>query len=268
MTVLDRDFYSGSALEGLKFTHIGYDNIIPDSAIIGSSSQAGFDVTALQNPFTYEFWKPVSLPATVTIDAQAAFTADYVGLGSVELKDCNVTLESSTDGIVYVEVVSADILNDNDIMLLFASTEARYWRFTITVLSGSPTVSLSVLNVGESMPMQRIIYGGHTPANLSRNTEFRPNMSDGGQWLGRTIIRQGNSENFSFNNLTSLWVRNTFDPFIEFARVNPFFALWRPAAFGDEAVFGWVNNDIVPVNTGVKDFMSVEFTVEGSGGNG
>ena len=268
MTILDRNFYSGSALTGLKFAHIGYDNIIPDSSIVGSSSQAGFDVTALQNPFTYEFWKPTSLPATVTVDALTSFTADYVGLGSVQLKDCNVTLESSVDGVTYVEAVSADILTDNDIMLLFASTSARYWRFTITALTGTPTVSLSVLNVGESMPMQRMIYGGHTPATLNRRTETRPNMSEGGQWLGRTIIRKGNSEDFSFNNLTSLFVRDTLDPFIEFARVNPFFVLWRPESFGDEAIFGWVNDDIAPVNTGTKDFMSVEFTVMGSGGNG
>ena len=268
MTVLDRDFYSGSALTGLKYTHIGYDNIIPDSAITGSSSQAGFDVTALQNPFTYEFWKPVSLPATVTVDANTAFTADYVGLGSVELVNCNVLLESSADGITYVEAVSADILTNNDIMLLFASTVARYWRFTITALSGTPTVSLSVLNVGESMPMERMIYGGHTPSTLNSKTEFRPNKSEGGQWLGRTIIRNGTAEDFSFNNLTSLWVRNTFASFITFAKYNPYFVIWRPEAFGDEAVFGWTNTDIAPVNTGTKDFMSVDFSVVGVGGNG
>lgn len=287
--ILDKDFYSGSTIDGLEFSRFGYDNVVASNTVTASSSIAGFESDALENPFTYEIWKPSTFPATITVDAGKQVSADYLGISSHELAGCYMTLEHSQDGINYTNTVSAVIVDNLDSMILFAESIGRFWRITLTGWADEPTMladfvgqqyssaaydaadtggaSLSVLGLGKSLSMQREIYGGHTPAKLSEDIESTPNRSEGGQWLGLSIIRAGNSEAFSFDNLTADWYRLNFVPLVEHLKTLPCFALWRPQGYADEAIYGWSFSKISPSNAGVNNFMTVNFTLDGARGN-
>lgn len=281
MTALDRDYYSNvsvTAAVSLKNSRIGWKNYVAE--VTATSQATGFQASSLLNSLTYEFWKPSSLPATLDIDLGQSRTCDYLGLGAHELGGCEIKLYYSLSGATWVQVAVATLLDNTDAMLLFTPQAARYWRVEIGIAEpvfvsdfitgeysiwegGAGFASLAVLFLGEAMPMQRMIYSGHTPGVFSRDTVYSDNESEGGQWLGRSIIRQSLSESFSFAHLTPEWIRDTFEPFRTYAETQPFFALWRPLGFANECTFGRTQQDIKPSNTGRPNFMSVSFEMRG-----
>lgn len=292
MTVYNSSYYDALALNPVTpLTHcrIGYDNLI--KTVTATSSQAGFTADALDNPFTYEIWKPATLPADIIADMGQGQAIDYVAFAAHEFKNCRLVASTSMDGTNYTEQADATILDDNSIMLLFAEVQARYVKVTITGYAvestfvsdfangfyaegtysassvGSPSsVSCSVMYAGKALAMQRMIYGGHSPGTLSRDTKLVNNSSEGGQWLGRSVVRSSLTNNFSFNNLTADWYRTNFDDFVKSAQVSPFFIAWRPDSYANEVIYGRTDSDIRPENQGIKNFLSVSFGVTGYNG--
>lgn len=248
----------------LSHARIGYHTFVPDSTITASTEAAGFPASAVALSMTYEMWKPTALPATITFDAGDGVEANYIGIASHTLGNsgASVELEHSPDNSSWTSFDHRAFADDSTFMLLFTKVQARYWRLTIT---GSVIPEIGVVYIGEVLEMQRMIYGGHSPGTLSRQTEIRPTRSEGGQFLGRSIIRQGFATSFQWENLKAQWYRTNFDPFVESARTEPFFIAWRPEDFPLEVLYCWTNSDISPTNQGVRDFMSVGFSVQGLG---
>lgn len=254
---------------GFPLTHarIGWQTVLPDAVVTASSESAGFPVSTLKNPLTYDRWLPASLPATVTIDAGAAVPVDYLGIAAHLLRDgANaVTLEyldeASPSG-TWTEVAAHSPADNGTVMLLFPEVFARWWRLTFAGVSVQP---VGVVFLGKALAMQRPFYQGHTPLTLSGDTVIRPTRSERGQFLGRSIIRGGFRTGVSWSNLTAAWVRSDFAPFIEAARTSPFFFAWRPASFPREVGYVWTSQDIAPSNAGPRDLMAVDFDVEGLG---
>src|SRR5690554_1023190 len=272
--------------EPLTFARIGYDNIVTKQNITSSSSLAGFGVEALGNPFTYEVWKPANFPATLDVDAGEIVTVDYVAFGAHNLSNCVATVQYSQNGVDYIDVTTADFEKDKAAMLLFSPVSARYWRVTIDISVEESTLILDFINqrytvyaaqgssgdayigvmyLGKALEMQRGLYQGHTPGVFARQVEIRPNVSEGGQWLGRSVVRKGYKTSYSFNNLKAAWVREQMMPFFDAAITSPFFIAWRPETHADEVLFGWSDGPIVPANSGPRDYMSVSFSITAHG---
>lgn len=279
----------------LTHARIGYQTFVPDSTITASTEAAGFPASAVALSMTYEKWKPTALPATIEFVLPADSDSDYVGIAAHTLGSagCTVAVEyaySLTEGetaffqshneldggpslsmdfaaqeyeLLEESYTAAETIapsDDSAIMVLVKETMARYWRLTIT---GSTIPEIGVVYIGKVLAMQRMIYGGHSPGTLSRQTDIRPTRSEGGQFLGRSIIRQGLATSFQWENLKAQWYRDNFDPFVEAARTAPFFIAWRPEDFPREVIYCWTSSDISPSNQGVKDFMSVGFSAQG-----
>lgn len=284
----DRDYYDDKTLtldEPLRFSRIGYDNFVAVDTVTVSSDLADFPGESLETSFTYDLWKPNVVPATITVDAGKQVTADYVGLGAHSLSGCEVTISYSTDGESYTVLREAVMITDRAAMFLFEPVTGRFWRVEILGWATEPTLEadflaqeyslgdytdpgdlhLGVLFIGESLQMQRSMYGGHSPSTLSRQTEVRPIRSEGGQFLGRSTVRRGYRTSYTWEHLEAVWYRDNFDPFVESAREQPFFVAWRPEGFADEVIYGWTTGDIQPSNMGLRDFMSVTVNVEGHG---
>jgi hypothetical protein len=150
--------------------------------------------------------------------------------------------------------------DDRPIMVLTQETTAQRFRIRI---AGQTTPLVGVIYIGKALEMMRPLYGGHTPINLSHSTIIRPNTSDRGQFVGRSIIRTGVGTPWDWRNLEADWVRRYLDPFIESARTLPFFLLWRPATFPEGSAYCWTPGDQKPQNMGTADLMS--FTLEAIG---
>jgi hypothetical protein len=250
----------------LTHARIGWRNIVRRGNISGTAGLTGFPLTALGNSLTYERYRPsTSVLATITVDAGSPVEVDYVGIAAHTLQGKSFLLRSSNDNVSFTGqiLVQVDSDDSSDIMALIEPVTARYWQIQF-LYSISPFIG--ALFVGKSLGMQRQIYGGHTPITLSRSTTILPNVSDTGQWVGRSIIRSGYSSRYEWRHLKPDWYRANFDPFVEHARRNPFFIAWRPQEYPAEVVYGWTPGDIVPVNMVQRDFMSVGLDVEGYDG--
>jgi hypothetical protein len=242
------------------FTHarIGYQNLTYGTTPVASSSTPGHPAIAATYPTTYEFWQPSSLPATWSIDLVDPRIVDYVGIVG-DIEGAGLAIESSEDGTTWAQIAAEDGITDRINMFLF---EPRFARFFRVVVSGV-AAKIAVVYMGQALAMQRPIYQGHTPLNLSRETELSNNMSEGGQYLGRSIIRMGAKTSASWSHLRADWYRANFDPFVRAAITAPFFVAWRPAKFANELGFCWTDADISPSNTGPRDFMSVDMNFKG-----
>lgn len=251
-------FQSGYTPATPNHARIGWQNLTYGKTPTASTSATGFPAIAATYPTTFEFWRPTAIPATWAVDMLSAVPVDYVGIVG-DLNGATVYIDSSSDNFSTFTTQMSATPGQRINMFLFAEVSARYWRVRVD----GQIPNIAVIYIGKSLTMQRGIYQGHTPLTLSRETELSNNMSDGGQWLGRSIIRRGATSQAAWAHLTSSWYRANFDPFVESARVAPFFFGWRPSSYPAEMGFVWTDGDIAPSNSGPRDYMSVDISVRG-----
>ena len=214
---------------------------------------------------TYERWRPTSSPATLTATFDAT-PIDYIGIAAHTLSEADsVTFEVRVGGVwseVLPGVIEGMEAADNEaIMLLVERREGCTGvRVSFSYSGEAPTVGK--ISAGLALTMFRPFYGGHSPAMLSRNTRKQPNVSEGGEWLGASIIRQGRSTSVAWDHIPAKWYRLYFDKFVHHARSHPFFFAWNPSRFPD-CIYAMATDDVQPANMGIRDLMSVSMAIKG-----
>ncbi len=242
----------------LNHARILYASALAGSAVSVTGGTGGANVL---NPATYSRWSFTG-SQTMTITLPAARNVDAVGLAAHNFAGASVAVEYSTsDGGAWVSFGAAQSGQNAMLFLLPAPVSAKRLRVTVT---GAGPLVLGVVYAGVALQMQRPIYKGHEPGTLCRVTEYQSAESEGGQWLGRNIIRQGLKTSFAWSKLGAAWFRQYFDPFVDAARSNPFFISWNPADYPREVVYAWTTSDVSPTNTGPRDLMSVSINVRGA----
>lgn len=240
-----------------NYARIGYQTYGRTGTWAASTEAVDRPALQLKYAQTTKFWQPTASTSWVKLDIGSAETVDYVGLVGM-YAGIQIDLEYSFDDVSWTTVDSRIPANNDAIMYLFSEVTARYWRLSFS--GGIP--SLAVAYVGQALVMQRGVYGGHSPAKLSRSTGYTTNITETGQFAGRSIVKKGYNTSISWDNLTANWYRANFDPFVKSARSYPFFIAWRPSTFPDEIVYAWTNSDIKPTNQGQRDLMDVSVDME------
>ena len=237
-----------------SFARIGYKNVLT-----ASSLTAAFPVLL---PNTWERWESASGTMQARFQPAGASVVNYVALAAHNLFSSGVTtvtieLSKALNASFFV-VASFKPQSDKPIFIEIPDqTGIVDCRITIT---GGTNRELGVLYVGKSLIMCRGIFGGHSPINLSSVTEYRNAMLDSGQFLGRRIRRKGQQSQFAWANIPDIWYRESFQPFVESAKINPFFIQWRPDFYSNEVAFGYTTGDITPSNqSGTTRLMAVNF---------
>jgi hypothetical protein len=237
--------------------------ILYQSALIGAtaSSPGGSNPGNVLNPATYSRWA-FTAPQLLTITLPANRSIDAVGLAAHNFGSSAVTVEySASDADIFLPFAAPQ--SGAAAMLFLRTSAVSVKRLRVTV-GGTGARVLGIVSAGIALQMQRPIYRGHAPATMARATEYQSNESEGGQWLGRNVIRQGLKLAFSWSNLSAAWVRQYFDPFAAAAVDTPFFIAWNPAEFPREVAYAWTTEDTAPSNTGPRDLMSVTLNARGT----
>jgi hypothetical protein len=259
-------FIENSFNPAVPLTHsrIGIDNIVREGTVTASGEDPAFPAFAAKNPLTYEFWRPDVLDAWWKVDAGLPVEVSYCGIASHTLGSSGafVTVQYSTDDSTWVDVLTDNQSDDSPMMFLFAPVTARYWRIFI---QGSVIPSVGVVYFGKTLEMQRPCFSGLEPINFNRSTVIRPNRSENGQWVGRSIVRQGANMSVSYRHLDYDWYRTNFDPFVKQAIKYPFFFAWRPNGYPDAVGYVWTTRDIPPSTMGIRDLLQVSFDMQGLG---
>ena len=242
---------------------IGWRDVI--TSLTASSAASDAPVSSALSWQTYERWRPTSSPATLTATFDAA-PIDYIGVAAHTLSETDgVTFEVQVGGTwseVLPGVIAGMEAADNEaIMLLMDRREGCTGvRISFAYSGDAPTVGK--ISAGLALTTYRPFYGGHSPAMLSRNTRKQPNVSEGGEWLGASIIRQGRSTSVAWEHIPANWYRLYFDKFVHHARRYPFFFAWNPSRFPD-CVYAMATDDVQPANMGIRDLMSVSMGIKG-----
>jgi hypothetical protein len=240
---------------------IGYDNRVISAT--ATSEADGFEADSVVNSLTYERWKPTSSSSQIIVDlgsTQSDLT--YVGVGAHTLGSagCNIVVGYSLTGSSWTSIDNITPTTDRAIMVTTGSTfpPARYIRLLIT--GGIPTVGS--IFVGAYLEMYRPFYAGFTPGVLSRQTTVKPNKSVNGQWLGRSIVRQGLSADFQWRHTPLDWYITNVEPLSVHAQTEPFFIQWNPDDYPTDVLYCWTSDDIKPKTMGIRDLVEFGFAVE------
>jgi hypothetical protein len=247
--------------EPLTHARIGYKKIT--GTITASTTDVGFSAESPDNEMTYSFWKPTSMPATWEIDTTTAADVNYMAIAAHTCGTDQSSVKAEYwDGAVWQEINEVLPPNDAPLVFLFNTKTRTKYRFTFT---GSTAPRIGVVYMGQTMDMTRGLTGGRPLITLQRKTISRPVSSEGGQWLGRSVVRKGATATYNWTALEHDWYVSDFDPFVEHSESKPFFVIWNPQDYPTEVGYVWTTQNIDPSLMGVRDFMQVSMNCEGLG---
>jgi len=240
-----------------------YDNRFDAAAPAASSTAVGdFNVINLRDWRPYTWWKPVAMPATVTVDCGAAQAADYALIYGHDLATQAATLEirGSTDnfGASNVLVATVTPATNDPILLSFASQNFRYWRVRVT---GAAAPSLAIAVIGAMLEATVFMQGTFNP--VDRKIEGQTNLNENGTPLGRIVTFESFKATVVLKDVTWTWARTSF------------LAIWKSKFRGQPFGFCWdadlFAGDVRLVNAGdtvqiphrAGSFCDVQFDVQG-----
>lgn len=205
-----------------------------------------------------------------TVTVPESRLMDCFCIGASKIRGCGISFHysPSLSGDDWIQIHS-EIPEDDRAIMVLTESKVSVRRFRISFQdvqqSGMMRISVGYVSAGVALQMQRPLFGGHSPMSLSRVTEYQSGVSDGGNWLSRSVVRRGLSGDFSWDKLTDEWYREYFDPFVMKARTDLFFIKWRPSYAPRDCVLAWTTSDITPSYMGIRDLVSVSMSVSGYG---
>ena len=248
-----------------------------NAAATATGADTEYPAALVLTETTYERWKPLTSGDSITMTFSAG---NYDAVALAALSDLNFTLEVRQVGSPVFETIKMfrpddgetliadftepdysllDYSPDNQaIMVLLKKRQLNAIRITVTYDGTAPT--LGVIRVGNVLEMARPFYQGHNPAMLSSNSTVRPNVSDSGEWLGASLIRQSRSLSMAWNNLKADWVRKNWVPFSQTLKTKPFFIAWNPLRFPSDCFYATAQQEPKPTNSGPRDYQSITLT--------
>lgn len=258
---------SGSDAAGIPLTHarILYDDVVGQGSptLTASSEATGFEKENAADYLTHDFWKAASLPATLEVQSAQSHQIDFAMVVAHSLGTDGAAVKFQYhNGAGWVDL-TAEVAPGTDEALAFLFEQVTTSRIRLSVTGDGDPPSIGVVMAGKALAMERGVTLTHTPLNLAGRTRFSNNDSESGQWLGRSIRRNGFAAGIAFANITETFIRNSFQPFIVAARSRPFGWLWAPVEFPADVVYCRCDEDIKPGYAGLQDRMNVEFNVIG-----
>jgi len=237
----------------------------PSGALIGYIDLITGSVPSAEKaltPNTYERHTIIAGTFTLKFQLSTIAAIDYIAIAAHTFSGETIdiqTAETIGGATTHVETVSP--VTNGAIMINFDPVTVEEIILTGTL---SESVEMGVIRAGPALQMPRNIYGGHSPASLSQKTKYQSVRSESGNFLSRNIVRQGLETEFNWQNLDVDWYRQSFQPFVLAARLQPFFIKWRPDHHANEVIYAETSGDISPSNQGGGNrLINVSLSVKG-----
>lgn len=249
---------------------LNHARILYENALVGASvsvgAGSGGSLTLIPN--TAQRWRftaggtaaiQFTLPANRTIDT---FCIGAHNLGSAGVSyQIFYDLNTSSGGFIAACPVETAI-SDDPIMCRLPS-ELSIGRVQINITGGSGSAFIGSIYAGVALQMMRPFYSGHSPANLSRKTEFYSSNTESGNFIGVEIRRMALETNADWKYLTDAWYRQYFVPFLKSAETQPFYFAWNLRDHPDDVAYCKNIVNISPSYMGQLTYMSVGIPIVG-----
>jgi len=264
MSVISGNIALFSAVAGkVAAPRIGWHSILPVSTLTASSEAEGNPVSLCANYFTYDAWKATGGGTQfIEVDAPIIQRVNYLGLAAHNLFNCGAIYKFQWfDGAAWVDLTSEKLAASNaPIFIEFDNILAK--RFRLLILDSNVAPYVGVFYIGRVLKFERGVYVGHAPATYNRMDNILNSISEGGEFLGRSLISEGGKTDISLDWLSPSYVRGAWNDFALHARTKPFFFAWRPDLYPDEVIYGWSTSDPVPAVSG-HNYYSVSISMRG-----
>ncbi len=216
---------------------------------------------------SYTYWKVPSGVQYLTVvfpvgKAVNAYALYLTGDETIAHLGGTATFQYSTDsGATWNNFLPTEApIDSTPIYRQTVTVTATRWRWKFDCPSAH---YVSVLSFGTDFQFERGCWVGFNPPQLARSTVLTNNVSQGGNFLGRSIIRNGMSTMFNMEWLTPGFVRTYWLPFIVWAERKPWFLLWDKTGYPADAAFCWTDGDIGKPENSHSNFMSAKMKIMG-----
>ena len=206
--------------------------------------------------------------ATLRFDLFGAKAGDVFAIAAHNLGTGlgRITFEHDSDeNDTWTSIGEASPTDNSPIMFLFVPVTSIRWRITV---DRGVLPQIGILQIAAALQFERPFYGGFSPSRMARRTTIAGNMSEGGEFLGRSKIRSSVATSYDWSNLTYAWVRANLDGLtglIQSVETEPFFLAWRSSS-EEDVDFGWTTDPVGPPSlSGTRDLMTFSFPAEGYG---
>lgn len=216
-------------------TYIGFKNELDGATVIGGTADTGFPITNAATWLPAEKWKLTDTsPQTVTWDMGQAVTINSYGFYHYSF--LSVQVEYSTDNVVWDPFdAGVNPAATETIYKIGTAQTARYWRATFTFTT---TVTVGVWFLGDSTQFVRGPEVGFAPPTLARTPDILNNTSEGGIFIGRSMLRRNERVSVSYSFTEAAWIRSNWLTIVKEIELHPFFYGWRTDEFPLEVCFG------------------------------
>lgn len=235
------------------------------SSTAAASGTTTFDAANAVDGLTYDYWQAAAAGAQwLKIALTASAPVDFLGLAAHDLgsRVASVLLEGSQDNAAWTTILAAFTpANDKPLLkLLPAVVSYRYYRVTFT--PGNGIQKIGALMLGRATPLQRGVRVGHKPAPFARNVEYTTTQAEGGNFLGRSVLRVSNDIDIALTHITDAWYREKLEVFALKSETKPWFFMWDKWRRPDEVFFGFATERPIPSNDKTT-FMQVSWGARG-----
>ena len=176
-----------------------------------STSAVGYPAINATAADTATSWKPTAVPATLSFNYGSAIAIDSVGVAAHNLSTVGATInvQSSPNNSTWTTRATATPTNSEDLLFLFPSVSAQYWRVQIT----GGIANIGVLFFGSRLVFPYAPVDSYTPLNHARKYTKFFNTSLGGHLITNRVQSMESSTDVDLG-----FVQRTFvdGPLVEF----------------------------------------------------
>lgn len=233
-------------------SYLGWDNLFLRSGavVVESAADVGFPGSNATRWPTYGGgWQTsVVADATLTITLPIAESANSYAIYKHNLGTLGLTvkLQYSSDGSAWTDMVGSEKMPGDDKAIFFIGTaiSQKYWRLHIAGLAATETLIIGHAFISNSLQMWQAPGSGWTPPNFAKNDDLISSRSDGGEFLGRSLIRKGNKTSFRLVSVNEDWVRTNWEDVMDAVQEHPFYYAWDSSAHPDEVAYCYTESRV------------------------
>ncbi len=247
--------------------YIGHQNHLEAGTVTVTSEVAGFEKENAYDWILSDGWKAGAAGTVrLTVDMGAPVSANYWAIAGHDLHDNNGTIRAqySSDNF------AADI---NDFDTIYAPTDgnpygrvvtARTARYLGFLMSSTTLASvIGQLSIGQVLELPNGMPVGFTPTSIANMDDVSGNISETGQFIGRSVKREGKEFTITQEAVTPAWILANWPGLYSHVIKKPFFFLSVDEGFSDDTVFCWTDGKIQMPRYKTPVYMTFNIKVNG-----
>ena len=233
--------------------YLGAENLLESADTITVSNEAtGFEGQNAYDRRTSTWWKPgvLSSPQTESIIAEfsTAQTVDYFFVTGHNLftEGATITLSYSTASPqVWTPLFTVTPTDDTCFYRRTGTpVSAADWKIEIT--NSTANTLLAIAAFGQDTPLPEGLKAPYMPPRYARDKTISNMVTEGGQFIGRSIWSDGYEVEIKQTLVVPGWVESNYDTLIDRLEVAPFPYVWDyqidDSPSKDTSIYAWTES--------------------------